>query len=151
MTKKIVNGLCNIKLGRQKTLYLGNLEAKRDWGHAKDYVVAMWKILQKKKPDDFVISTGIQLTVKEFVNLVLKELKIRYLWKGNGILSKCYIKGTKNKIISIDKNYFRPLEVDTLLGNSRKARKNLNWKPRYNIRSMIKEMVREEINSLKND
>ena len=111
----------------------------------------MWKILQKKKPDDFVISTGIQLTVKEFVNLVLKELKISYFWKGKGILSKCYIKGTKNKIISIDKNYFRPLEVDTLLGNSRKARKNLNWKPRYNIKSMIKEMVREEINSLKND
>ena len=151
VTKKIVNGLCNIKLGLQKTLYLGNLEAKRDWGHAKDYVVAMWKILQKKKPDDFVISTGIQLTVKEFVNLVLKELKISYFWKGKGILSKCYIKGTKKKIISIDKNYFRPLEVDTLLGNSRKARKNLNWKPRYNIRSMIKEMVREEINSLEND
>ena len=151
VTKKIVNGLCNIKLGLQKTLYLGNLEAKRDWGHAKDYVVAMWKILQKKKPDDFVISTGIQLTVKEFVNLVLKELKISYFWKGKGILSKCYIKGTKKKIISIDKNYFRPLEVDTLLGNSRKARKNLNWKPKYNIRSMIKEMVREEINSLEND
>ena len=151
VTKKIVNGLCNIKLGLQKTLYLGNLEAKRDWGHAKDYVVAMWKILQKKKPDDFVISTGIQLTVKEFVNLVLKELKISYFWKGEGILSKCYIKGTKKKIVSIDKNYFRPLEVDTLLGNSRKARKNLNWKPKYNIRSMIKEMVREEINSLEND
>ena len=151
VTRKITRGLSKISVGLQKELILGNLNAKRDWGHAKDYVVAMWKILQKKKPDDFVISTGIQLTVKEFVNLVLKELKISYFWKGEGILSKCYIKGTKKKIVSIDKNYFRPLEVDTLLGNSRKARKNLNWKPKYNIRSMIKEMVREEINSLEND
>ena len=90
-----MNGLCRIKIRTAKTLYLGNLEAKRDWGHAKDYVVAMWKILQMKKPDDFVIATGSQLTVKDFVNLVLKELKINYFWKGTGISSKCYIKGTK--------------------------------------------------------
>ena len=151
VTKKIVNGLCRIKKGLQKTLYLGNLEAKRDWGHAKDYAVAMWKILQKKEPDDFVIATGVQLTVKEFVNLVLKELKIDYLWKGKGFSSRCFIKGTKNKIISIDKNYFRPLEVDTLLGNSKKARRELKWKPKYNVKSMIKEMVYEELNSLKDD
>ena len=101
VTKKIVNGLCRIKKGLQKTLYLGNLEAKRDWGHAKDYAVAMWKILQKTKPDDFVIATGVQLTVKEFVNLVLKELNINYSWKGQGLSSRCYIKGTKDKIISM--------------------------------------------------
>ena len=151
VTKKIVNGLCKIKLGLQKTLYLGNLEAKRDWGHAKDYVLAMWKMLQQKKAGDFVISTGKQFTVKQFVNLVLDELKIKYIWKGRGINSKCLIKGTNNKIVSIDKNYFRPLEVDTLLGNSTKAKKELKWKPKYNIKSMVREMVAEEINSLKND
>ena len=151
VTKKIVSGLCKIKKGFQKTLYLGNLEAKRDWGHAKDYVVAMWKMLQKKTPKDYVIATGIQLTVKEFVNLVLKELKINYTWKGKGIYTKCYISGTKNIIVSIDKNYFRPLEVDTLLGNSKKARNELQWKPKYNVRSLIKEMVHEELNSLIND
>ena len=151
VTKKIVNGFCKIKLGLQKTLYLGNLEAKRDWGHAKDYVLAMWKMLQQKKAGDFVISTGKQFTVKQFVNLVLDELKIKYIWKGRGINSKCLIKGTSNKIVSIDKNYFRPLEVDTLLGNSTKAKKELKWKPKYNIKSMVREMVAEEINSLKND
>ncbi len=148
VTKKIINGLCKIKLGLQKTLYLGNLEAKRDWGHAKDYVVAMWKMLQKTKPNDYVIATGIQITVKEFVNLVLKELKINYTWRGKGISAKCLVKGTQNKIVSIDKNYFRPLEVDTLLGDSRKARKELNWKPKYNIKTMIKEMIKEEFNLL---
>ena len=103
-----------------------------------------------KNTGDFVISTGKQFTVKQFVNLVLDELKIKYIWKGRGINSKCLIK-TSNKIVSIDKNYFRPLEVDTLLGNSTKAKKELKWKPKYNIKSMVREMVAEEINSLKND
>ena len=151
VTKKIVNGLCKIKLGKQKTLFLGNLDAKRDWGHAKDYVLAMWKILQQKKADDYVIATGKQFTVKEFVNLVLKELNINYFWKGKGINSKCYIKGSNKNIVGIDKNYFRPLEVDTLLGNSSKARRELKWKPNYSIISTVKEMVTEELNSLKND
>ncbi len=150
VTKKIVNGLCKIKLGLQGTLYLGNLEAKRDWGHAKDYVIAMWKILQQKKPNDFVIATGKQYSVKEFSNIVLKELGIKFFWKGKGIYSSCYSKTTMKKIISVDKNYFRPLEVDTLLGNSKKARKELKWKPKYSINTMVKEMVAEEIKSLKN-
>ena len=151
VTKKIVNGLCKIKLGLQKTLFLGNLEAKRDWGHAKDYVIAMWKILQQKNADDFVIASGKQLTVKQFVNLVLQELNFKYKWKGKGKNSSCIISGTKNPIIKVDKNYFRPLEVDTLLGNSSKAKKMLKWKPTYNVKSMVREMVVEEINSLKND
>ena len=151
VTKKIVNALCKIKLGLQKTLYLGNLEAKRDWGHAKDYVVAMWKMMQQKKPKDYVIATGKQYTVKQFVNLVLKELKMDYSWKGKGINSQCFAKGLKNKIVSVDKNYFRPLEVDTLLGNSSKAKRELKWKLNYNIKSLIKEMVSEELSSLKND
>ena len=151
VTKKIVNGLCRIKLGLQKTLFLGNLNAKRDWGHAKDYVIAMWKILQKKKPDDFVIATGRQITVKQFVNLVLKELNLDYIWKGKNKNAFCIIKNTKKIIVKVDKNYFRPLEVDTLLGNSTKARKLLKWKPIYNIKSLVRDMVTEELNSLKND
>ncbi len=151
VTKKIVNALCRIKLGLQKTLYLGNLDAKRDWGHAKDYVVAMWKMLQQKNPKDYVIATGKQYTVKQFVNLVLNELQMNYIWKGKGINSKCFLKNKKNIVVSVDKNYFRPLEVDTLLGNSSKARRELNWKTNYNIKSLIKEMVSEEMNSLKND
>ena len=151
VTKKIVNGLCRIKLGLQKTLFLGNLNAKRDWGHAKDYVIAMWKILQKKNPDDFVIATGRQITVKQFVNLVLKELNLDYIWKGKNKNAFCIIKNTKKIIVKVDKNYFRPLEVDTLLGNSTKARKLLKWKPIYNIKSLVRDMVTEELNSLKND
>ena len=151
VTKKIVNALCRIKLGLQKTLYLGNLDSKIDWGHAKDYVVAMWKMLQQKNPKDYVIATGKQYTVKQFVNLVLNELQMNYIWKGKGINSKCFLKNKKNIIVSVDKNYFRPLEVDTLLGNSSKARRELNWKTNYNIKSLIKEMVSEEMNSLKND
>ena len=131
VTKKIIMALCRIKLKKQKKLFLGNLDAKRDWGHAKDYVEAMWKMLQKKTPDDYVISTGKQYSVKDFVNLSLKELNIKYYWKGKGIHQKCYDeKG--NCFIECDKEYFRPLEVDTLLGDSSKARKELNWKPKYN-------------------
>ena len=144
VTKKIVNALCRIKLKKQKKLYLGNLEAKRDWGHAEDFVEAMWKMLQKKTPSDYVIATGIQYSVKEFVDMVLNELKIKYYWKGKGIKSKCYMLNGKC-IIECDKKYFRPLEVDTLLGDSRKAYKELNWKPKKDIKKLIKEMVTEEL------
>tara|TARA_B100001778_G_scaffold333807_1_gene343244 strand:+ start:85 stop:1116 length:1032 start_codon:yes stop_codon:yes gene_type:complete len=144
VTKKIVSALCKIKKGYKTKLYLGNLNAKRDWGHAKDYVVAMWKMLQKKSPDDYVISTGKQYTVKQFVNFVLQELKIKYYWKGKGINSKCYDHNGKC-IVECDKAYFRPLEVDTLLGNSRKARKELKWKVKYNIKKLVNEMVSFEL------
>ena len=138
--------LCRIKMGLQKKLYLGNIDAKRDWGHAKDYVKAMWLILQKKTPSDYVIATGKQYSVKQFVNLVLKELKIEFYWKGKGINSKCYTADGKC-IISSDKKYFRPLEVDTLLGDSKKARKELKWKPKFNINDLVKDMVNSEIKS----
>jgi len=147
VTKKIIMGLCKIKMGKQKRLFLGNLNAKRDWGHAKDYVEAMWKMLQNKKPNDYVISTGKQYSVKDFINLSLKELNLKYLWKGKGINEKCYDdKG--NCIIECDREYFRPLEVDTLLGNSNKARKELNWKPKYNITNLVKEMINVELANL---
>ena len=144
VTRKIVIALCRIKNGLQKKLYLGNLDAKRDWGHAKDYVEAMWKMLQKKTPTDYVISTGKQYSVKQFVNLVLNELKIKHSWKGKGINSKCY--DHKGRcIVECDKEYYRPLEVDTLLGDSRKARKELNWRPKTNINKLVKEMVNSEL------
>jgi GDPmannose 4,6-dehydratase len=147
VTKKIVMALCKIKLKKQKKLFLGNLDAKRDWGHANDYVEAMWKMLQNKTPKDYVISTGKQYSVRNFVNLSLKELNIKYFWKGKGINEKCYDdKG--NSIIECDKEYFRPLEVDTLLGDSSKARKELNWKPKHNIASLVKEMISVELNNL---
>jgi GDPmannose 4,6-dehydratase len=150
VTKKIVTALCKIKLGLQKKLYLGNLEAKRDWGHAKDYVEAMWKMMQKKKASDYVIATGKQYTVKQFVDLTLNQLGIEYYWKGSGINTKCFDMSGRC-IIQCDKEYFRPLEVDTLLGNSTKARKELKWKPKININMLVKEMVDFEILKLKND
>ena len=144
VTKKIVSGLCKFKLKKLKTLYLGNIYAKRDWGHAKDYVVAMWKILQQKKPEDFVIATGKQYTVKHFINLVCKQLKIKIKWKGKGLNEKAYDeKG--DVIIRIDKNYFRPAEVDSLMGDASKARKILSWKPKVEIDQLIKEMINYEL------
>ena len=150
VTRKIVIGLCKIKLKKQKTLFLGNLHAKRDWGHARDYVEAMWKMLQKKTPSDYVISTGKQYTVKQFINLVLEELDIKYKWSGKGMNEKCY-DTNGNCIVACDKEYFRPLEVDTLLGNSTKARKELKWKPKTSIKSLVKEMVNFDLKKLVHD
>ena len=149
VTRKIVIALCKIKNGLQDKLYLGNLEAKRDWGHAKDYVEAMWKMLQEKYPKDYVIATGKQYSVKQFVNLVLKELKIKFIWKGKGIKSKCFTLDGKC-IIACDKEYFRPLEVDSLLGNSNKAKKELNWKAKINIQELVRDMVVSELKILNN-
>ena len=148
VTKKIISALCKIKEGKQKKLFLGNLNAKRDWGHAKDYCYAMWKILQQKKPDDYVIATGIQYSIKQFVNLTAKELGLKIKWKGKGINEKAYnLKG--QPIIECDKNYFRPLDVNTLLGNANKARKKLNWKPTIDIKELIREMIEFEYKFLK--
>ena len=144
VTKKIISGLCKIKKRKLKTLYLGNIYAKRDWGHARDYVLAMWKILQQKKADDFVIATGKQHTVKQFINLVCKQLKIKINWKGKSLNEKAFDENGK-VIIKIDKKYFRPTEVDALLGDASKARKILAWKPKVNIHELIKEMISYEL------
>ena len=146
VTKKIVSALCKIKLNRQKKLFLGNLYAKRDWGHAKDYCFAMWKILQQGRPDNYVIATGKQYSIKNFVNFVCKELKMKIIWKGKGINEKGYL--NKKPIIECDKNYLRPLDVQTLLGDAKKARKKLKWRPKVNIKSLIKEMVDFEMQNL---
>ena len=142
VTKKIISALCKIINNNQKKLYLGNLYAKRDWGHAKDYVVAMWKMLQRKKPDDFVIATWQQYSVKEFINFTATELDILIQWKGKVVNEKGY---WNNKcIIEIDKQYFRPTEVNSLKGDSSKARRILGWKPNTSIKSLIKEMIEFE-------
>ena len=145
VTQKIVQGLCRIKKNKQKTLYLGNLYSKRDWGHAKDYVEAMWLMLQQKKPIDLVIATGKQSTVKNFVNKVSKKLNMKIIWKGKGTSEKAVDQNGKT-IVACDKNYYRPLEVNSLLGDSRKARKILNWKPKTGLDDLISEMVNLELN-----
>ena len=150
VTKKVVKALCKIKLKKQKKLFIGNLYAKRDWGHASDYVQAMWKILQHNKADDFVVCTGKQYTIKQFINMVLKQLKISVIWKGKGIKEKAFDKNN-NCIIECSKKYFRPAEVDTLKGDHSKARRQLKWKPKYDINSLIKDMISYELNILKND
>ena len=147
VTKKIISALCKIKEGKQKKLFLGNLNAKRDWGHAKDYCLAMWKILQQKKPDDYVIATGKQYSIKQFVNITAKKIGLKIFWKGKELNEKAYNeKGIP--IIECDKNYFRPLDVNTLLGDAKKARKILKWKPRENLNSLIDEMIRSEYKSI---
>jgi GDPmannose 4,6-dehydratase len=147
VTKKIISALCKIKEGRQKKLFLGNINAKRDWGHARDYCYAMWKILQQKHPDDYVIATGVQYSIKQFINLTAKKLGMKIKWKGKGINEKAYNeKGFP--FIECDKNYFRPLDVNSLLGDAKKARKKLKWKPNENIHSLIKEMIQSEYQNL---
>jgi len=150
VTKKIVKALCRIKLNKQKKLFVGNLSAKRDWGHAEDYVEAMWKILQYKKPDDFVICTGKQYSVKNFINMVAKTLKMKIQWKGKGINEKAYDENNKC-IIECSKKYFRPAEVDTLKGNASKAKRLLKWKPKHNIQSLIEDMISYELEIHKDD
>ena len=143
VTKKIISALCKIKEGKQKKLFLGNLNSKRDWGHAKDYCYAMWKMLQKKKPDDYVIATGKQYSIKDFINLTAKKLKMKVEWRGKGNKEKGY-NDLGESIIECDKNYIRPLDVNTLLGDARKARKELKWKPTVKIDSLIEEMIESE-------
>ena len=148
VTKKIISALVKIKMGKQNKLYLGNLDAKRDWGHARDYVEAMWKILQQRKPDDFVIATGKQYSIRQFINFVAKKLNMRIKWLGKGINEKGYDLISKKNIIFVDRNYLRPLDVNTLLGNAAKARKQLSWKPKTNIHQLIEEMISEEVKNL---
>ena len=147
VTQKIVQAMCRIKFKKQKTLYLGNLYAKRDWGHAKDFVNAMWLILQQKKPDDYVVSTGNQTTVKNFVNIVAKNLKIKIKWKGKGIKEKAFDENG-NLIIACDRAYYRPLEVNNLLGDSNKARRILGWRPKIKLNQLVDDMIRAELGKI---
>jgi len=145
VTKKIVQGLIRIKQKKQKKLVLGNLYSKRDWGHAKDYVKSMWKILQTKKAEDFVIATKKSYSVKDFVNICAKKLDINLVWKGKGLNEVAIDKKTKNTLIKIDKKYFRETEVDNLVGDFKKAKKVLKWQPSISLSNLIDDMIANEI------
>ncbi len=145
VTKKIVQGLVRIKKGLQKKLSLGNLYAVRDWGHAKDYAVSMWKILQHKKPDDWVIATNKDQTVKKFVDLVASKLDLKLIWKGQGVKEKGLDKQTGRVIVEVDSKHFRPTEVDFLRGDFSKAKRNLKWKPVISTNELIDDMISEEL------
>jgi GDPmannose 4,6-dehydratase len=136
-------GLAKIKLGIQNKLYIGNLEAKRDWGHARDYVEAQWLMLQQKKPEDFVISTGKQYSVRDFINEASKNLNMQLEWSGKGLEEVGSFKG--QPIVIVDPKYFRPTEVDTLLGDSSKAEQKLNWVPKTSFKQLVKEMINEDL------
>ena len=149
VSRKITMAAAAIKKEKQKVLKLGNLDAKRDWGHAKDYVVLMWKILQNKKPGDFIAATGKTHSVREFAELAFKNVGIDLIWKGKGINEKGICKNSKRIIIEIDKKYFRPSEVDILIGDFSKAKKELKWSPTISFNNLVKEMVEHDLNRLK--
>ena len=145
VTRKITRAAVRIKLGTEKKLYLGNLDSKRDWGHAKDYVEGMWKILQQEEPDDYVLATGVTTTIRDFCKMAFAELGIDIEFKGTGLNEKGINKKTGEVIIEVDPKYFRPTEVDLLLGDSTKAREKLNWKPKYDLKTLVKEMIEEDM------
>ena len=150
VTRKITRALSRIKLKLQDCLYLGNLDAKRDWGHAKDYVEMQWLMLQQDEPDDFVIATGVQHSVRDFVNAAAKELGIAIRWEGKGKDEKGYDADGKC-IVAVDPRYFRPTEVETLLGDPSKAKEKLGWTPRITFKELVAEMVREDLKSAERD
>jgi GDPmannose 4,6-dehydratase len=150
VTRKITRALARIKLGLQDCLYLGNLSARRDWGHARDFVEAMWKMLQLAKPEDFVIATGQQHSVREFVEATAAELGMRISWRGKGENEKGY-DASGRAIVAVDPRYYRPAEVDTLLGDAAKARRLLGWKPRVSFRKLVAEMARADLREAERD
>ena len=150
VTRKITRALARIKLGLQKNLYLGNLDAKRDWGHAKDYVEMQWLMLQQKQPEDFVIATGVQYSVRDFVNIAALELGINIEWQGEGVNEKGFNQAGEC-IISVDTRYFRPTEVETLLGDPSKAKEKLGWEPKISFNQLVKEMVLEDFKTAQRD
>jgi len=145
VTKKITRGLARILAGKDQCLYLGNLDAKRDWGYAKDYVEGMWRMLQQKKAEDYVLATGETHSVREFIEECAKILKIELRWKGKGVKEIGYDAKTKKVLIKIDPKYFRPAEVDLLLGDPRKAKKNLGWTPKTKFKELVKIMLEEDM------
>jgi GDPmannose 4,6-dehydratase len=178
VTRKITRALARIKLGLQDCLYLGNLDAKRDWGHAKDYVEMQWLMLQQDKPEDFVIATGVQYSVRDFVNAAVRELGMQIRWEGSGVDEKGYlVKGASHKmqvsskpqdataletcdlklasgdrpIVAVDPRYFRPTEVETLLGDPSKAKSKLGWTPKITFDELVSEMVREDLKAAERD
>jgi GDPmannose 4,6-dehydratase len=151
VTRKITRAMARIKLGLQDRIYLGNLDAKRDWGHARDFVRMQWLMLQQEQPEDFVIATGTQYSVRDFIDAAGRELGIDIRWEGTGVQEKGYNARTGQCIISIDPRYFRPTEVETLLGDPTRAREKLGWEPRITFEELVAEMVREDLKLAERD
>jgi GDPmannose 4,6-dehydratase len=149
VTRKITRAVAKINLKIQEKLFLGNLDAKRDWGHAKDYVEGMWKMLQYKQPEDFVLATGKTHTIREFCELSFNEIGVTINWKGEGINEVGIDDATGKEIIAVDSSYYRPTEVDLLVGDAKKASKLLNWTPKTNLKSIIKEMISSDLENIK--
>ena len=154
VTRKITRAVAKIGLGLQEKLYLGNLDARRDWGHAKDYVEAMWLILQQEQPEDFVIATGVTTTVRDFVKMSFAEIGIQLEFKGNDDKEHAEVVSCSNpdyqvqigkKVVAVDPKYYRPTEVDLLIGDASKAREKLGWKPKYDLAALVKEMVHADV------
>lgn len=150
VTRKITRALARIKLGLQDCLFLGNIDAKRDWGHARDYVEMQWLMLQQEQPEDFVIATGVQYSVRDFVDAAAKELGITITWRGEGVDEKGYDQNGRC-IVSVDPRYFRPTEVESLLGDASKAKALLGWTPKTTFDELVAEMVREDLKSAERD
>ena len=150
VTRKITRALARIKLGLQDCLYLGNMDALRDWGHARDYVEMQWLMLQQDQPDDFVIATGVQYSVRQFVDTAAKELDIQITWSGEGV-DEIGKDADGKVIVKVDPRYFRPTEVETLLGDPTKAKEKLGWVPQISFQELVTEMVREDFKSAKRD
>ena len=151
VTRKITRALARIKLNLQDCLYLGNMDSLRDWGHAKDYVEMQWLMLQQEQAEDFVIATGVQYSVREFVTIAAKEMDIEVRWEGTGVDEKGYDNATGKCIVQVDPRYFRPTEVETLLGDPTKAHTKLGWKPKTTFHELVSEMVREDLKSAQRD
>lgn len=151
VTRKITRALARIKLGMQDCLYLGNLSALRDWGHAKDYVEMQWLMLQQETPDDFVIATGVQYSVRDFINFAAEELAIKLRWEGEGVDEKGYCTKTGKCLVAVDSRYFRPTEVETLLGDPTKAKEKLGWLPKISLKELVAEMVKSDFKSAQRD
>lgn len=150
VTRKITRALARIKLGLQDSLYLGNMNAKRDWGHAKDYVEMQWLMLQQEQAEDFVIATGVQYSVREFVEAAAQEIGLSITWRGEGIEEKGYDPSGKC-ILAVDPRYFRPTEVETLLGDASKAKQKLGWVPKISFKELVAEMMREDLKAAERD
>lgn len=160
VTRKITRGIAQMALGLQETLFMGNIDAKRDWGHAKDYVEAMWLILQQEQPEDFVISTGVTTTVRDFILMAFKEVGVEIAFQGEGVNEKGIVKSTSNPeyefkvgqiVIQIDPTYFRPTEVDLLIGDNTKAKTKLGWSPKYTLEMLVKEMMEADVDLFKKE
>lgn len=151
VTRKITRALCRIKLGFQERLFLGNLDSRRDWGHARDYVQMQWLMLQQESPRDYVIATGHQHSVKEFVEIAARHLGYRLVWKGSGVEERGYDEETGRWLIGVDPRYFRPTEVDTLLGDPGRAARELGWQPKISFETLVEEMLAHDLRQAERD